>query len=304
MTTVFYFKRKREVFRLFTKSWKNLQFASIFLAIGVFTWYDSINRIGAAKEALIAGPLEIVIIIIFARIFLHERLSRLHFIGMSLAVLGFILAIASDVFIEGSYNINTSSISYNPLSLSTLSQNPIITFGDIEAIISAFGFAGGVLFLTKLVLKYSPVAVAGSSMLVSGILIFVFMIAGVLLYEPGIKSDDVFSFHQGQQQQQQAQSSFLTFIIIIILFSLLPFIGSLSYSIGLHRIGASLTATIGSSGILIILVMQALLSEIGFPANLPNNIVLAFLGGIIGFIGIYVIHVRDYSLNQFKNKHS
>lgn len=302
MATVFYFKRKREVFSLFTKSCKNLLLAAIFLAIGVFTWYDSINRIGASKEALIAGPLEIVMIIIFARIFIRERLNRLHSIGMSLAIIGFLLAIASDAFIEENYNINTTSISDNPLSLSTFSQNPIITFGDLEAIISAIGFAIGVLFLTKLVLKHSPLTVAGSSMFVSGILIFVFMISSVLFYEFGIISNEVFSFYLGQHQQEQ--SSFLTFIIIILLFSLLPFIGSLSYATGLHRIGASLTATIGSSGILIILVMQALLDKMGFPVNLPDNLVLAFLGGIIGFIGIYIIHMRDYSLNQIENGNS
>ena len=56
------------------------------------------------------------------------------------------------------------------------SSEPIITFGDIEAIISAFGFALGVLFLTKLVSKHSSIEVAGASLLLSGILIGVLLL--------------------------------------------------------------------------------------------------------------------------------
>src|SRR5262245_2000779 len=62
-----FLNKRKEFFRLFLKSWKVLIFAGFFLAVGIFTWYDSINRIGASKELLIAGPLEIVIIVILAR---------------------------------------------------------------------------------------------------------------------------------------------------------------------------------------------------------------------------------------------
>jgi hypothetical protein len=40
------------------------------------------------------------------------------------------------------------------------------------------------------------------------------------------------------------------------------------------------------------------LVEVGFPGNLPDNTYLAVLGGIIGFLGIYVIHMHDYSLHS------
>jgi hypothetical protein len=42
------------------------------------------------------------------------------------------------------------------------------------------------------------------------------------------------------------------------------------------------------------------LVEVGIPGNLPNNIFLAVLGGIIGFLGIYIIHMHDYSLYSTK----
>jgi ABC-type Co2+ transport system permease subunit len=84
-------------------------------------------------------------------------------------------------------------------------------------------------------------------------------------------------------------------IIILSLFALLPFIGSLSYSTGISRIGASLTATIGSSSILITVIIQIMIRQFGITSNLPENIFLAIIGGVIGFIGICVIHLHNYS---------
>lgn len=286
IVTVFVLK-KDGVTILFKRSWKNLLLASLFLSIGIFTWYDSINRIGASKELLIAGPLEIVIIILLARVFLREILRSIHIIGIALALLGFILAIISDSGINGyKENMDWSKLS----NVSTLVETFNITFGDLEAILSAFGFALGVLFLTKLVSRHSPIEVAASSMLISGFILIGFMIVGILLASrPGTS---ILTFNNENNHQ------LVVIVVTLILFSLLPFVGSLSYSTGLSRIGASLTATIGSSSIIITLVAQLLLVEVGFPSNIPDNIYLAVLGGIIGFLGIYVIHMHDYSLHS------
>src|ERR671918_99963 len=253
IVTVFVLK-KDGVTILFKRSWKNLLLASLFLSIGIFTWYDSINRIGASKELLIAGPLEIVIIVLLARVFLREILRSIHIIGIALALLGFILAIISDSGING-YNEN--------MDWSRLSNASIL--------------------------------VAASSMLISGFILIGFMIVGILLGEvqhasrPGTS---ILTFNIENNHQ------LVLIVVTLILFSLLPFVGSLSYSTGLSRIGASLTATIGSSSIIITLVAQLLLVEVGFPSNLPDNTYLAVLGGIIGFLGIYVIHMHDYSLHS------
>lgn len=294
MVTVIVLKKRNGVTILFIRSWKNLLLASLFLSIGIFTWYDSINRIGASKELLIAGPLEIVIIVLLAKAFLRETLKSIHIIGIALALFGFILAIMSDSGINGDKeNIDLSGLS----NASTLPDTFNITFGDLEAILSAFGFALGVLFLTKLVSRHSSIEVAASSMLISGFILIGFMIVGVLLDEAQHSSTggtSILAYNIENNQQ------LIIIVVILIVFSLLPFVGSLSYSTGLSRIGASLTATIGSSSIIITLVAQLLLVEVGFPSNLPNNIHLAVLGGIIGFLGIYVIHMHDYSLYSTK----
>lgn len=295
VVTVVVLKKRDGITILFMRSWKNLLLASLFLSIGIFTWYDSINKIGASKELLIAGPLEIVIIVLLARAFLKEILKSIHIMGIALALFGFILAIVSDSSING----DNANIDLGGLSNAFPLQDTFnITFGDLEAILSAFGFALGVLFLTKLVSRHSSIEVAASSMLISGFILIGFMIVGVLLVEvhyPSTGGTSILAYNIENNQQ------LIIVVVILIVFSLLPFVGSLSYSTGLSRIGASLTATIGSSSIIITLVAQLLLGEIGFPTNLPSNMYLAVVGGIIGFLGIYVIHMRDYSLRSVKS---
>ena len=278
--------KRKEIATLLLKSWKNLSLASFFLAAGIFTWYDSINRIGASKEVLIAGPLEIVIIVVLARVFLNEKLNRIQVTGIVLALIGFFISIVSDIGIDVLDSIQT--VITPPL------PSTLITFGDMEAILSAFGFGIGVLFLTKLVSLHSSIEVAGASMLISGLILVSFMVG--------------FSYESLQVSLVAKHSLFkqpqMNIIIILALFSLLPFIGSLSYSTGLSRIGASITAIIGSSSILITIIIQIMLRELGVKSNLPENIFIAIVGGVIGFLGIYIIHMHDRSMsvNLRKNK--
>ena len=276
LLTAAFLMKKKGISALFSKSWKNLLLACFLLALGVFTWYDSISRIGASKEILIAGPLEIVIIVVLAQIFLNEKLDRIQVIGIVLALIGFFMAVASDAGDLLDESMKTEVITY-------LSPSTIITFGDIEAILSAFGFAIGVLFLTKLVSIHSSIEVAGSSMLVAGLILVGFMVG---FLHDSLEMSSAWGFSSPQQPLT------ITFILLL-LFSLVPFIGSLCYSTGLSRIGASITATIGSSSILITVLIQIMLKEFGIAINLPQNIFLAILGGVLGFLGIYVIHMHN-----------
>src|SRR5919205_4569796 len=175
------FKRAKKIAFLFAKSWKNLILASLSLSFGIFTWYDSINKIGASKEVLIAGPLEIVIIVILARAFLREKLTRFHFIGIGIALVGFFLAVASDIPLTVPDNTETSTtVTSSAVAKSSSLSAIVIGFGDVEAILSAFGFAGGVIFLTKLAIKYSSIEVAGASMFTSGLILVGFMVVGLM----------------------------------------------------------------------------------------------------------------------------
>lgn len=290
-------KTYSDIIKIFAKSWKSLLMASLSLSLGIFTWYDSINRIGASKEALIAGPIEIILIIILARVFLKERLNKFQIIGICIGSLGFFLSLSSDFSLDDINNVNLSNpseeININSIYPAILS---LISLGDLEAILSAVGFATGVLFLGKLVTKHSSIHVAGASMFVSGLILVVFMIFALL-------SDTMFTTLQylDESSSQMELLSVPKNMVILILFSLIPFIGSLSYVIGLRRIGASLTATIGSSNLVIIFIIQIILKELGYPSHLPENIFLATFGCIMGFLGIFVIHTSDFIISKSKS---
>lgn len=287
LTAALIFK-KREMIRLFVQSRKILTLASLSLAIGIFTWYDSINRVGASKELLVAGPIEIVVIVLLARLFLKERLHRTHIIGIGLALIGFILALLSDADF-----IFTNNSTQFARTIATFFMGPI-GMGNLEAIISAFGFAIGVLFLSKLVSKYSSIEVAGTTMFTSGVFLCIILLCGITMYNSN--SNSVLSPISGPSNSSQIHLPAANTIVLLFAFSLIPFVGSLSYSTGLSRIGASLTATIGSSSIVITVILQVILKELGVVSHLPQNIVLAILGGVVGFLGIYIMHMPKYSV--------
>ncbi|MBY9021789.1 MAG: EamA family transporter, partial [Candidatus Lokiarchaeota archaeon] len=122
-------------------SFKDFVPASIFLSVGIFTWYDAVSKVGASKESLLAGPIEIIAVLFLARIFLHEKLNKKQLSGVGIALVGFIIVILSDHNISNNGIINVTIIEVELLNFS-------ISFGDIEAIISAISFALAV-FLIK-----------------------------------------------------------------------------------------------------------------------------------------------------------
>jgi drug/metabolite transporter (DMT)-like permease len=207
-----------------------------------------VARVGATKEGLLAGPLEAVIVVVLARLFLKERLLKKQLAGVVIALSGFLATVSSS-------------------SLQLLSSIPL-TFGDFEAICSALTFAAGTIFMTMLVERHNPLEVSGGSLLISGLILAAILVPRTTWSYPGIDS-----------------------LIFLVLFSLVPMAAAFLYVIGLGRIGASLTSTIASSNILFTLLFQLAFRAFGIRANLPENILLAVIGGALGILGIYLIHV-------------
>jgi drug/metabolite transporter (DMT)-like permease len=236
------------------KSWILLLITSLFLAAAVFTWYDSVSRVGASKEGILAGPLETVIVLILAWLLLKEKLRRLQLAGVIIAMIGFFSAVSS-----GSLNLNSAL----PFSL---------TFGDFEAIVSAFAFAAGTILMTKLVEMHNPFEVSGASLLISGLILTAIMF---------VSSTSHLKIKDWEY---------------LILFSPIPLLAALLYVIGLSRIGASLTSTIASSNILLTILLQLAFREFGIGAILPENIPLAVTGATLGIFGIYIIHIEKNTL--------
>ena len=241
--------------------------ASIFLSAGVFTWYDAVSRVGASKESLLAGPIEIITVLFLARIFLHEKLNKKQLSGVCIALLGFIIVLLSD---HNSSN-NNGIINVTIIEVKTL--NFSISFGDIEAIISAISFALAVFFLARLSMKYSPLEISGMCLLLSGFILIIVM----LIFTPELSIN-----------------LFQSYWYIFLIFSLLPLTGTICYIEGIKRIGASLTSTIASSRILLTLIIQIVLTHIGIRNTLPDNVFLALIGGTLGITGIIIIHTHLY----------
>jgi drug/metabolite transporter (DMT)-like permease len=237
-------------------SWKLLLAGSIFLAAAVFLWYDSVTRVGASKEGLLAGPLETIVVLILAWLLLKEKLRKIQLVGVIIALLGFFATVSS-----------------RSLDLSSILPF-VITFGDFEAILSAFAFAGGVIAMTRLVKRHTSIEVTGASLLISGLILATILIL----------SKSPTSIPTIQEW------------IYLISFSLLPLAAALLYVVGLDRIGASLTSTIASSNILFTLLLQLLFKGLGVKSNLPESILLAVIGGALGLFGIYLIHIEKDSL--------
>jgi drug/metabolite transporter (DMT)-like permease len=245
--------------------------ASIFLSAGIFTWYDAVSRVGASKESLLAGPIEIITVLFLARIFLHEKLNKKQLSGIGIALVGFIVVLLSDQNTNDNNNNNNGIMNITIIAVKSL--NFSVSFGDIEAIISAISFALGVFFLARLSIKYSPLEISGMCLLLSGFILIIVM----LIFTPEVSIN-----------------LFLSDWYIFIIFSLLPLIGTICYVEGIKRIGASLTSTIASSRILLTLIIQIVLTHIGIRNTLPDNVFLALIGGTLGITGIIIIHTHLY----------
>lgn len=246
---------------------------SIFLSAGIFTWYDAVSRVGASKESLLAGPIEIIAVLFLARIFLHEKLNKKQLSGICITLVGFIIVLLSDHNSIDDDDDDNYNGSINVTIIAVKSLNFSITFGDIEAIISAISFAIAVFFLARLSIKYSPLEISGMSLLLSGSILIIVM----LIFTP-----------------EMSINLFMSYWYIFIIFSMLPLVGTILYVEGIKRIGASLTSTIASSRILLTLIIQIVLTQIGIRNTLPDNIFLALLGGTLGITGIIIIHTHLY----------
>jgi drug/metabolite transporter (DMT)-like permease len=149
----------------------------------------------------------------------------------------------------------------------------LFSIGDLEAILSAVAFAIAIIFLAKLVGFHSPIQVAGASLLISGLILAPLQ----LTYYPEIPTMKEWGF--------------------LLLYSFLPLIGALLYSMSLRKIGASITSIIASSTYLMTIMIQLTLRELGLKTILPENILLLVVGGLLGILGISLIHKNTIILS-------
>jgi drug/metabolite transporter (DMT)-like permease len=145
----------------------------------------------------------------------------------------------------------------------------VIVLGDIEAILSAAAFGSGIIFISKLTKGYPALSVTGSTRCLAGLILAVTL---WVTTTPTVTSSEW---------------------VVLLLFSILPLLAALTYVMGLERIGASLTSTIGSFSILLTIVFRLALLWVGLKMILPSNIPLVVTAGIVRVFGLYLIHKAD-----------
>jgi len=143
--------------------------------------------------------------------------------------------------------------------------------GELEAILSSFLLASSAVMTAKLLRTYEVAPVSALELIISGIIILAigFALGTSLDINP------------------------IGWLILIGL-GIFPAIGILTYFHGLQGIGASITSILFAlNGIMTLIVQLAIV--IVFPGSLmvPQNLALAFLGGIIAFIGVYLLNKKS-----------
>jgi drug/metabolite transporter (DMT)-like permease len=225
----------------------------------IITWYDAVSKIGASKEATLTSPLEATMVLFLAWFFLKERLSKVQLIGAMIAIIGIFATAMSG---RGTLEAFSSSVY-------------LFTGGDLEAMLSAVAFAVAIIFLAKLVRFHSAIQVAGASLFVSGLIL------------AGLQLGYYFAIPTVQEWD------------LLLLYSFLPLIGALLYSMSLRKVGASITSIIASSAYLMTIATQLALSALGFKTILPENIALLVVGGLLGLLGISLIY-KDTIIVSFR----
>ncbi len=144
--------------------------------------------------------------------------------------------------------------------------------GEVEAIISSLILGGSVVYTTHLLHNYDLMRLSGLELLLSGVVVLAAGAAlGLLRWPDGLAG-----------------------WLILALIGLFPAVGLGTYNSGLPRIGASLTSVLFAlNGIL---TVGAQLIVLAFAPHtkliLPQSVPLAVLGGVIAFVGVYLLNKR------------
>jgi drug/metabolite transporter (DMT)-like permease len=146
-----------------------------------------------------------------------------------------------------------------------------IGVGEVEAIVSSLMLGCSVVMATSLLKTHDLTPLSGVELLLSGVLVIVIGAAAgmIVLPEPAAW-------------------------MILIPLGLFPAVGLLTYNAPLPKIGASLTSVLFAlNGIMTVGVQLLVLSVVpDADIMLPQNVVLAVLGGAIAFAGVYLLNKR------------
>jgi drug/metabolite transporter (DMT)-like permease len=147
--------------------------------------------------------------------------------------------------------------------------------GEMEAIASSLSLAGSIIISTALLRVYKLTPVSGVELFLSGIMVVGFGIASGLVSVP-----DAIGW------------------VLLVLLGLFPAVGLLTYNSGLPKIGASLTSVLFALTGIMTVGVQLLVLALYPDAEiiLPRSVAVAVLGGVVAFVGVYLLHKKKAAL--------
>lgn len=159
------------------------------------------------------------------------------------------------------------------LSLTTVKSDTVFGIGELEAIITAIAVAVYTIMAVGLLKRHGAYQVTAFTLLIGGI-----MMQSIWFIYP--------------QSQLPSQIDPVAWLYLIPALTL-PLIVFLPQDMSIIRIGPSLTEVIVITNIILTTIIQALLFYNHVPVALPENLILAFVGGIISIGGMVCIFLSE-----------
>lgn len=143
--------------------------------------------------------------------------------------------------------------------------------GETEAILSSFCLGISIIISTVLLRVYQLTPLSGIELFVSGIMVVSFGLATGLVTAPDAAG-----------------------LALLVLLGLFPAAGLLTYNAGLPKIGASLTSVLFALTGIMTVGVQLLVLALYPDADiiLPRSVAIAILGGMVAFLGVYLLHKK------------
>ena len=143
--------------------------------------------------------------------------------------------------------------------------------GEIEAIGSSLLLGISVVMTTVMLKTYRVTPLSAIELLLTGVFLIVVGIALGFVTWPGTNG-----------------------VVVLLALGVFPAMGLLTYNAGLPKIGASLTSVLFAlTGVMTVGVQLVVLGL--FPSadiRLPENLALALIGGLVAFVGVYLLNAR------------
>lgn len=142
--------------------------------------------------------------------------------------------------------------------------------GEVEAIVSSFFLGASAVMIARVLRDYDVIPVSGVELIFSGLILLAIGVAILPINWPD-----------------------LTGWLVIAAIGIFPALGISTYYAGLQGIGASLTSVLFSlNGVMTVIAQVSIMVIAPVTVALPDNLLLAIIGGIIAIIGVYLLNMR------------